>query len=216
MNLRPTTFAKLAGLALVAGLVAVPWPSSAFAPRRDDDDEEKHARREESRRAFVENCLMCHGEDMTSNQRLTTKQWTAEVEKMVGWGAPVPADRKQGLIDYLSETYPHNMPTATPGRITPDRATDLDRQDAPGAAGSLAATDSARGAALFATNCAACHGAAGKGGEIGTNVIERPVLLREDEFRSVVRQGRRRMPGFASVLGPEHESDLLAWLRRQH
>jgi len=198
----------------MAGLVAAPWPSLAF-PTRQDDDEEKQARREESRRAFVENCLMCHGEDMTTTQRLTTKQWTAEVEKMVGWGAPVAPDRKQGLIDYLAETYPHTRAAAPLERITPDRAMELDRQDAPGAASGLASADPGRGAVLFGTHCAACHGSAGKGGEIGTNVVERPVLLREDEFRAVVRQGRRRMPGFAAVLGPDQESDLLAWLRRQ-
>ena len=39
-------------------------------------------------RSFVENCLMCHGEDMTTRQRLTTKQWTAEVEKMVDGARP--------------------------------------------------------------------------------------------------------------------------------
>jgi len=46
---------------------------------------------------------MCHGEDMTTRQRLTTKQWTAEVEKMIGWGSPLPPDRKQPLIDHLAD-----------------------------------------------------------------------------------------------------------------
>ena len=45
-------------------------------------------------------------------------------------------------------------------------------------------------------------------------VVERPVLLREDEFRSLIRDGRRRMPAFAAVLDEPRQADLLAWLRR--
>ena len=213
MSYCPSPLAKLAGLALVAGLVAAPWAAPAYPSARDDDDEEKQERREVSRRAFVENCLMCHGEDMTTRQRLTTKQWTAEVEKMVGWGAPVPPERKQPLIDYLAETYPHTGPASAVERIAPDRASALDRQDSPDAAKGLATADAARGGALFATHCASCHGAAGLGGEIGINLVEKPVLLREDEFRAVLREGRRRMPAFHAVLDADGPSELLAWLR---
>ena len=41
----------------------------------------------------------------------------------------------------------------------------------------------------------------------------KPVLLRPAEFRTVVRQGLRRMPGFQAVLKPDQENDVLAWLR---
>ncbi len=204
---RPSPFAKLVGLTLMAGLVALLGPSPA---RPDDADEEKQERRELSRRAFVENCLMCHGEDMTTRQRLTPKQWGAEVEKMVNWGTPLPADQKQPLIEYLAETYPRTRPAPPPERITPDRALELDRQDPLGPVGHV---DADRGGALFAANCAACHGPGGKGGELGTNLVERPVLLREEEFRAILRDGRRRMPGFASVLDADRQAEVLAWLR---
>ncbi len=50
-------------------------------------------------------CLHCHSADMVRQQRLTEKQWTAEVNKMIGWGAAVPEDQKDALIAYLLEHF---------------------------------------------------------------------------------------------------------------
>jgi hypothetical protein len=50
-------------------------------------------------------CLTCHSSDMLRQQRLTEKQWTAEMTKMIGWGADVPEDRRQALIDYLVANF---------------------------------------------------------------------------------------------------------------
>ena len=50
-------------------------------------------------------CLHCHSADMIRQQRLTEKQWTAEVTKMMGWGAAVPEDQKAGLVAYLLEHF---------------------------------------------------------------------------------------------------------------
>ena len=50
-------------------------------------------------------CLNCHSADITLQQRLTEKQWTAAVEKMVRWGAPLAEDRKNALIAYLVEHF---------------------------------------------------------------------------------------------------------------
>jgi mono/diheme cytochrome c family protein len=207
----PSTSAKLIGLFMGAGLVALApaWSASATPASNDDDDRE--IQRVEARRSFVENCLMCHGEDMTSRQRLTTKQWTAEVEKMVNWGAPLPPDRKQPMIDYLVELYPAGQVAPPPERIDSEKALALDPQPMP--VQPLPGSDPKRGEAVFATHCAVCHGATAVGGEMGTNLVEKPVLLRVEEFRSVMKEGRRRMPGFAAVLDDRSQSDLLAWLR---
>jgi mono/diheme cytochrome c family protein len=198
-------------MAFLVTLVATS-PSSPLFAKADDDDEEREIRRVEARRSFVENCLMCHGEDMTTRQRLTTKQWTAEVEKMVGWGSPLPPDRKQPLIDYLGETYPSTQPAPPLERIAADRALALDPQPEPR---TLPGAEPARGEALFAVHCAVCHGPTAKGAEMGTNLVEKPVLLRDDEFRALIKDGRRRMPGFTAVLDDAKQADLLAWLRRQ-
>ena len=50
-------------------------------------------------------CLHCHSADMVRQQRLTEKQWTAEVNKMVGWGAAVPEDQRAALVAYLVEHF---------------------------------------------------------------------------------------------------------------
>ncbi len=61
-------------------------------------------------------CLACHSADLLAQQRLSEKQWTAGVEKMVRWGADVPTDRKDVVIAYLARHFgPANVfvPTKT-------------------------------------------------------------------------------------------------------
>ncbi len=62
-------------------------------------------------------CYACHSADLLAQQRLTEKQWTAAVEKMMRWGAPVENDAdKSAIIAYLSKHYgPENRfaPTKT-------------------------------------------------------------------------------------------------------
>jgi len=195
---------SLGSAALVASIaLAAPGPGPG-RPDDDDDDEAKAA----GRRAFVENCLICHGEDMTSNQRLSAKQWTAEVEKMVGWGAPVPSEQKAGLLAYLTTTYPAGAAPPPPD-VAPAAGLLAIEEGSP----SRTAGDLARGGPLYAQHCATCHGPEGRGGDLGPRLAERSVLLRDAAYHKAVRKGVRRMPGFASVLGRDAEDDLLAWLR---
>jgi hypothetical protein len=50
-------------------------------------------------------CYACHSADILVQQRLTPKQWTATVEKMMRWGAVVAEKDKQPIIDYLSKHF---------------------------------------------------------------------------------------------------------------
>ncbi len=50
-------------------------------------------------------CLQCHSASMVLQQRLTEKQWTASLEKMIRWGAAVSADRKDELLAYLVANF---------------------------------------------------------------------------------------------------------------
>ena len=50
-------------------------------------------------------CMRCHSADMLAQQRLTEKQWTATVEKMVRWGAPVAETDKPAIIAYLAKNF---------------------------------------------------------------------------------------------------------------
>src|SRR5713101_6834732 len=50
-------------------------------------------------------CLRCHSADILRQQRLSEKQWTASVTKMIGWGAEVPEDKKVELVAYLARNF---------------------------------------------------------------------------------------------------------------
>lgn len=54
---------------------------------------------------FKAACLGCHGEDLSMQQRLTAAGWGREVDKMVRWGAKVPADDKAALVAYLTSRW---------------------------------------------------------------------------------------------------------------
>jgi len=50
-------------------------------------------------------CLNCHSADMVWQQHLTEKQWTANVTKMIGWGAEIPDAQKDALVAYLVANF---------------------------------------------------------------------------------------------------------------
>lgn len=202
---RSPVLSLLGPLLLISQSVLAADPA---ANRQVDDDDTA-----EIRQVMTQNCLMCHSEELVKGQRLTAKQWAAEVDKMIGWGAPVPPDRKAALTAYLAATYSDKIPKPVPARITPDEALALNQADPRGTASKLPKGDATRGTALNVKHCATCHGLEAGGGDLGTNLVEKPVLLREAEFLDLTRNGRRRMPGFAALLKPQDEADLLAWLK---
>ncbi len=59
-------------------------------------------------------CMTCHSADMIAQQRLTERQWTAEITKMVGWGADVPVDRRDELVAYLVKNFGPDAPKHSP------------------------------------------------------------------------------------------------------
>ncbi len=76
---------------------ALPQPGTQFRERELPAGEAK---------ADVEAaCYVCHSADLLAQQRLTQKQWTATVEKMMRWGAVVPAEKKTPIIDYLAKHF---------------------------------------------------------------------------------------------------------------
>ena len=64
-----------------------------------------HATTADGEATFTRACLVCHGRDLTEQQRLTPAGWTREVEKMMRWGAQVPDAEKAALVQYLASLY---------------------------------------------------------------------------------------------------------------
>jgi mono/diheme cytochrome c family protein len=177
------------------------------------DDEEAQERRAFARRAVSENCTICHAPDLIEAQRLTPKQWKAEVEKMIGWGSPLPAEQAATVIDYLGAEYPVDAKPLVEQKLSVAEAFDRIAPE-PFLAGRLKG-DAARGETLHIKNCANCHARDGQGADLGPNLVERPVLLRPSEFAEVIRKGRGRMPSFAATLDAQTEADMLAWLQER-
>jgi sulfite oxidase len=54
---------------------------------------------------FQNACLVCHGEDVIRQQRLTRAQWDREFNKMTGWGAQVKPEDRDRFLDYLFANF---------------------------------------------------------------------------------------------------------------
>lgn len=226
MKKRSVLLIRCFSIFATTGLVFMAGPFSDRSSRGQDpqqiikiageDDLDRLEDQELARQAFRENCLMCHGEELVTHQRLTPKQWNTEVEKMIGWGSPLPPDRKTVLIDYLAASYPVTQSKPAIERLDSSISLDLSTEKLkPVSAGEARPEDLSRGRSLFAEHCSACHGPLAQGGEIGINLINRPILLHARDFSDLMGRGQRRMPSFSAVIDASQRDDLLAWLRAQ-
>lgn len=64
-------------------------------------------------------CLICHGPAMLLQQRLTPRQWLAEIDKMQAWGARVSDDDKPRLANYLVTIAGPDNTRFTPAVVAP-------------------------------------------------------------------------------------------------
>ena len=76
------------------------------------------------------------------------------------------------------------------------------------AAGSVKTGDRYRGETVFQDQCAACHGAGGKGGGIGPQLAGAPITLAA--AKAQIDNGGGTMP--AGLVSGQEEEDVLAYL----
>lgn len=57
-------------------------------------------------------CTSCHSAVLITQQRKPPEEWVKTVDKMVSWGAPLPPEEKQTLVDYLATMHPISPPVA--------------------------------------------------------------------------------------------------------
>src|SRR5262245_7335838 len=46
-------------------------------------------------------CIPCHSLELTSQQRQDRAGWLAIVDRMITYGAPIPPDEKEAILEYL-------------------------------------------------------------------------------------------------------------------
>ena len=83
----------LTTLAISGALLGLAGQQAPQRPTASDDEDEAAYEAKVAERQLEENCLICHEDTMITRQRLTPIQWKAEVEKMILWRAPLPAER---------------------------------------------------------------------------------------------------------------------------
>jgi cytochrome c6 len=83
------------------------------------------------------------------------------------------------------------------------------------AAGSACAADVRRGAALYATHCASCHGANGVPVMAGSPNFRRlDTLMRPDaQLMTAIRNGKGAMPAYFGILRERELQDVVVFLR---
>ena len=70
-----------------------------------------------TRQVMLGKCQICHSLAYVEQQRLTPAQWTATVQKMVSWGAPLTPGESLSLAQTLATSYPVDLPDAWPRRV---------------------------------------------------------------------------------------------------
>jgi mono/diheme cytochrome c family protein len=160
-------------------------------------------------KVLADNCGICHTLDMFQQQRLTRAQWEKELKKMTGWGAIIPDPDQPRVLDWLAE---HAGTDAGPFAFAETTIAEVDRALAPDPA-PPDDTNRAKGEAAYKNVCKSCHGLDAKGtAQLGPNLVGRPVIFRAEEFARVVREGRNKMPGFATAFDASTVEGLRAYV----
>jgi hypothetical protein len=77
----------------------------------------------------------CHGTSLIAQQRLDREGWGREVEKMMRWGAEVPAAEKDAFVNYLASLFNPLRPRPATAKAIPE----------------------GKGSDVFQTSCMGCH-----------------------------------------------------------
>lgn len=154
-------------------------------------------------------CGTCHSTDLIMQQRLDRPRWQATVGKMIHWGAELSDEEADLLVEFLAARFHPTasglVPLSEIGEAEPLQAEPLSMQERPNGVAQ-------QGAALFATNCQACHGA-GAGGGFGPKLAGNPILHAEASFWETVLYGRGPMPAWEHGLSRQDIADIQAWLK---
>ncbi len=219
MKRGPSLIAAIAAIASIAVVLVatqllpsrVPAPSpSPSAASATPSGPFTDARAKET---IANDCRSCHAGVMLEQQRLTEKQWKATLEKMQKWGSPLEPVDVEPFAKWLAVRYSVDAPPFV-GEIVDAAFVPAALEPLPD--GKFAGGNAARGAKLYAEQCAQCHGANARGERLGVNLVNRPSIWRAPDVERLIRNGSGRMPVTDTATLPDSGiADLLAWLRSQ-
>jgi cytochrome c oxidase cbb3-type subunit III len=178
---------------------------------------------------YGQNCAGCHGQDGSGNGALALAN---PIYLAIANDEVLQSATAQGVPGTLMPAFA----LSSGGFLTDAQVTILvkgmrSRWARPDALGGTVAPPYAaavagnptRGAAVFATSCASCHGAAGKGGDKIASIVDGSflALVSDQNLRTTVIAGRPDLghPDWRSVPGQpltsEQVSDVVSWLVSQ-
>jgi hypothetical protein len=109
--------------AMISG--AAPGETAAAeqpAPKRDDAVLAAGKLPDDPARPLLRaKCLVCHSTDYVTQQRLTEKQWQAEVQKMRKFGSPLTDEEATALTGYLARNWTVDLPERRPAPGPPPK-----------------------------------------------------------------------------------------------
>jgi ubiquinol-cytochrome c reductase cytochrome c subunit len=199
-------------LLVLLGLVITGMAYAAVLPGKADAAETVSEDVANGRKLFLANCSTCHG--MNAEGRNAAPS-------LVGVGAAA-VDFQVGTGRMPLQQSGPQAPEA-PVRLTEEEINDLAAYVASLGAGPAvpdAATvdpangDASRGSLIFRTNCAMCHGAAGKGGAL-TRGKYAPSLtgVTDTHIYEAMVTGPQSMPVFNDLtISPQDKRDVIAYL----
>jgi ubiquinol-cytochrome c reductase cytochrome c subunit len=201
-----TALLVLLGLVLTGAMYAFVVPGKADAAGADSQTVAS------GRKLFLANCSTCHGMDAQgrNNAPSLIGVGAAAVDFQVGTGrmpleqsGPQAPQGPRRLTDRETSDLAAYIATLGPGPSIPDAA-----------AVDPAQGNASRGNMIFRTNCAMCHGAAGKGGALtrGKAAPDLTGVTGKHIYEAMVT-GPQSMPVFNDqTVTPQSKQDVIAFL----
>lgn len=171
----------------------------------------------EGQALYAEQCAMCHGEN--GEQAVATAYGGSIVLNSVEY---LGQQDDAAIIVKIAVGVPPAMPAYGPDSGGPlswaqvRNVVAFIRSWAPQAIPAPSDGDVSQGAALYADNCAACHGSQGQGGGVAVRAINSPdylTAITDEVLDQLIREGTAGMPGFAGKLSDDQIALLIAFMR---
>jgi high-affinity iron transporter len=125
---------------------------------------------------------------------------------------PIPTLAPAVTLTLITELQEPPLAGGEAAPTAADLSSDVDETPAP----ALAAGDPANGAAIFAANCAVCHGENAAEGPVGPSLVSAEMAAKDDDhYRQILLNGIEgtAMAAWGDRLSAQEIEDIIAFLR---